>query len=214
MRKGSVTMEKPFSQACENNKRPILTVLQRVLDQSHRLLEIGSGTGQHAVFFAAEMPHLIWQPSELEKNIAAVNSWCGAVPAPNLKSPVELNIQDTQWPVTDFDAVFSANTAHIMDVDSALLMVKRIAEYLPTGGVFALYGPFNYGGLFTSESNAQFDEWLKQQNSSQGIRQFEDLNAVAEANGLSLFEDNGMPANNRLLVWVKQPVIVEQLTTV
>lgn len=206
--------EKPFSQACENNKHSILAVLQRVLDQPHRVLEIGSGTGQHAVFFASALPHLIWQPSDLAENIPGVNLWCDAFPAPNLRRPIELNICDKQWPITDFDAVFSANTAHIMDLDSALLMVKRVADYLPTGGVFALYGPFNYAGLFTSESNAQFDQWLKQQHPARGIRHFEELNSVAQENGLSLFEDNNMPANNRLLVWVKQPVILEQHITI
>ena len=196
-------MDKPFSQACENNKRPILEVLQRVFAHSKKVVEIGSGTGQHAVFFAAQLPHLLWQPTDLAVNLPGITQWLNAQPQFNLLAPVPLDIQHNTWPVTDFDAVFSANTAHIMAWELTMEMIRQTACKLKSGGVYALYGPFNYGGQYTSASNAQFDQWLKSVNPSQGIRDFEEVGRVASGAGLSLLEDNAMPANNRLLVWNK-----------
>lgn len=199
-------MERPYSQSCDNNKAPILAVLQRVFDQSHCVLEIGSGTGQHAVYMAPRLPHLQWQPTDRELNLPGIRQWCDDFPADNIKKPLVFDIHRDAWPVASCDAVFSANTAHIMPWEVTALMIKRVAEALPTGGIFALYGPFNYSGHFTCESNEQFDSWLKQQNPQQGIRHFEEVNEIAAREGLNLFEDNPMPANNRLLVWVKQPM--------
>lgn len=197
-------MEKPFSQACENNKHPILDVLQCVFSNRKKVLEIGSGTGQHAVFFAPHLPHLQWQPTDVEANLAGIKLWLDQCPAPNLLSLRCLDMRDDNWPVADFDAVFSANTAHIMPWDLTAKMITEVGRRLPAQGVFALYGPFNYNGTYTSESNARFDEWLKSVNPSQGIRHFEDVNETASAAGLTLFDDNAMPANNRLLVWRKE----------
>lgn len=202
--------EKPFSQACENNKTPILDVLQRVFDQASTVLEIGSGTGQHAAWFAPRLAPRRWQPSDVEAHLGGIRAWCESAGCPTLAEPLAFDIHDNGWPVSDFDAVFSSNTAHIMDWPTAQLMIKRVAEKLPTGGIFALYGPFNYHGQFTSESNARFDVWLKEQQPHQGIRDFEEVNAVAVRHGMTLFEDNAMPANNRLLVWVKQPSMLPQ----
>jgi len=199
-------MSKPSSEACERNKGPILEVLNRVFEHAGKVLEIGSGTGQHAAYFATALPHLQWQPSDRAENIPIIEQWCADAACDNLLPPLSFDIHDLEWPAEDADAVFSANTAHIMDWPTASLMVRRVAEKLPTGGVFALYGPFNYGGLFTSESNAEFDAHLRSQNPAQGIRNFEDVNAIAKDGGLMLFEDNSMPANNRLLVWFKQAV--------
>jgi len=200
------TPSKPFSQACENNKAPILAVLQRVFDHSSRVLELGSGTGQHACYFAPALPHLEWQPSELSENIAGLCQWVDACNSPNLLPPLLLDVSGIEWPSASHDAVFSANTAHILSWSDAQLMIKRVAEKLPTGGIFALYGPFKYDGLYTSQSNHEFDCWLKQQHPERGIRDFEQVVAVAKSRGLMLYEDNPMPANNRLLVWVKQPM--------
>ncbi len=197
-------MEKPFSQACENNKHPILDVLQCVFSNRKKVLEIGSGTGQHAVFFAPHLPHLQWQPTDVEANLAGIKLWLDQCPAPNLLSLRCLDMRDDNWPVADFDAVFSANTAHIMPWDLTAKMITEVGRRLPAQGVFALYGPFNYNGTYTSESNARFDEWLKSVNPTQGIRHFEDVNETASAAGLTLFDDNAMPANNRLLVWRKE----------
>ena len=199
-------MDKPFSQACENNKQAIADVLKRVFDHSERVFEIGSGTGQHASWMVSELPHLQWLPSDCEVNLPGIRLWCEGVNTEQLMPPVVFDVNDSDWPDLDVDAVFSANTAHIMPLDVAERMVRRVALKLPTGGVFALYGPFNYSGQFTSESNANFDQWLKSNNPLQGIRNFEDINKIATHFGLSLYEDNSMPANNRLLVWVKQAV--------
>ena len=196
-------MDKPFSQACENNKRPILEVLQRVFVSPTKVLEIGSGTGQHAVFFAKALSHLVWQPTDLQVQLAGIAEWINAEPQPNLLSPLALDIRGPEWPITDFDAVFSANTAHIMAWDLTQKMIRQCGAKLPQGGIFALYGPFNYQGRYTSDSNARFDQWLKSTATTQGIRNFEDVVKVASEAGLLLLEDNAMPANNRLLVWKK-----------
>lgn len=194
---------KPFSQACANNRQPILDILQRLFADRRQVLEIGSGTGQHAVFFAEHLPHLQWHTSDLIHNHAAINAWLADYSGNNLHAPFELDVSQPIWPITA-DAVFSANTAHIMSWPVAQEMIDGVAKLLPAGGVFALYGPFNYGGKFTSPSNAQFDLWLKQQGSHQGVRDFEAVVARAAAGGLILQEDNPMPANNRLLVFKKR----------
>lgn len=196
--------EKPFSQACENNKQPILDVLQSALSNCKKVLEIGSGTGQHAVFFAPHLPHLQWQPTDVEANLAGIQLWLNEHPAPNLLPLQCLDMRNNTWPVSDFDAVFSANTAHIMAWQLTAKMICEVGRRLPPQGVYALYGPFNYGGTYTSESNARFDNWLKSMNPQQGIRHFEDVNYIASQVGLILCDDNAMPANNRLLVWRKE----------
>lgn len=200
-------MSLPFSQACENNKKPILEVLRRVLPNSRHVFEIGSGTGQHAVYFAAEMPTVTWHCSEREDNLHGLRQWCIMHPSENLIGPTVFDIRNPEWPA-QMDAVFSANTAHIMPWPMVEKLVKEVAQHLPNDGLFLLYGPFNYHGQFTSDSNARFDAWLKMQSPEQGIRDFEDMDRIAQAAGLELVEDNAMPANNRLLVWqkIKGPV--------
>jgi len=198
-------MEKPYSQASENNKTPILKILQRVLRNSAQVLEIGSGTGQHAAFFADALPHLTWQPSDQATYLPGIQCWCDDYRGNNLRTPIELDVRQEQWP-TRFDAVFSANTAHIMAWQVALKMIQNVAEYLQCGGIFALYGPFNYCGRYTSDSNASFDKWLRQRDPHSGIRDFEKVNDFACNLGLMFLEDNPMPANNRLLVWQKSPI--------
>ncbi len=194
-----MTIVKPFSQACENNKQPILDILQRVLDK-HRVLEVGSGTGQHAVFFAANLPRSQWHTSDLSVNHEGINRWLAGYNGTNLHPPFELDVTTSKWPIA-VDAVFSANTAHIMSWPIAQKMIEGVGRLLPLGGLFILYGPFNYSGKFTSASNAHFDAWLKQQNPLQGIRDFEAVVERAASVGLILIEDNPMPANNRLLIF-------------
>lgn len=194
---------KPFSQACENNKEPILAILKRAFKSSTAVLEIGSGTGQHAVHFAHALPQLIWQPSDRSENLPGIALWLEDAPSKNLLAAIELDIDNPQqWP--QFDAAFSANTAHIMSWQTAQKMINEVGKRLPKNGVFALYGPFNYQGKYTSDSNRQFDEWLKARDPEQGIRDFEAVVDVASNVGLKLIEDNPMPANNRLLLWQKQ----------
>lgn len=193
----------PFSQACENNKAAILRVLKSAFAPSKRVLEIGSGTGQHAVYFATHLPHLEWQPSDRGEAQATLNLRLLVEARPNLLPAVALDISDdTQWPGA-YDAMFSANTAHIMPWPVAASMIKGTASALVSDGVFALYGPFNYEGKYTSDGNAQFDLWLKERAVHQGIRDFEKVNDIAEKSGLALVRDHAMPANNRLLIWRK-----------
>lgn len=191
---------KPFSQACENNKGPILEVIRRHLRGKQQVLEIGSGTGQHAIYFAEHLPGLFWQTSDLAENHAGINAWIDDANLSNIGRPITLDVCTDSWPA-GFDAMFSANTCHIMPWEAVQQFIPRVGNHLVTGGVFCLYGPFNYNGCFTSESNARFDLWLKQQAPHQGIRDFEAINELAQVAGLELLEDNAMPANNRLLVW-------------
>lgn len=194
---------KPFSQACENNKQFILDVLLRVLADKKRVLELGSGTGQHGVYFAEALPHLIWQCSDLLANHSGINQWIAEQQIENIKAPIELNAEDLPWDVEEKDAIFSANTLHIMSWENVKNFFSGVSQVLADNGFLVVYGPFNYLGDFTSDSNRQFDTWLKQRASHQGIREFEKVNALAESIGLILQEDNEMPANNRLLVWQK-----------
>lgn len=193
--------EKPFSQACENNKQPILDILLRVFSDRKQVLEIGSGTGQHAVHFAPQLPQLIWQTADLEHNHEGINAWIDNNPAENLRSPLPLDADHLPWLFDPVDAAFTANTCHIMAWSSVVNMFAGLDSAMEPNATLAIYGPFNYNGKFTSESNARFDQWLKQKAHHQGIRDFEAINKLAGKIGLSLIEDNEMPANNRLLVW-------------
>jgi cyclopropane fatty-acyl-phospholipid synthase-like methyltransferase len=191
---------KPFSEACEENKGPILAVLERLFVETHGVLEIGSGTGQHAVWLAAALPHLTWQTSDRSENHPGIRAWLDEAGLPNVLPPIELDVAGA-WPEGRFDAVFSANTTHIMSWPEVELMFEGIGRVLEEGGCLALYGPFNFGGNYTSESNARFDQWLKNRDPHSGIRHFEDLDALARSHGLSFVEDIPMPVNNRTLVW-------------
>ena len=194
---------KPFSEACEQNKRPILAILQQYFANTSNVLEIGSGTGQHAVFFAAQLPHLHWLTSEVAELHPGIGAWLAEAGLSNLAGPVELDVNQPDWPVNEIDAVFSANTAHIMDWASVEKMFAGIGRVLQTEGVFCLYGPFNYEGSYTSDSNARFDLWLKQRDPQSGIRDFEALDLLAQQHGMELLADHAMPVNNRTLVWQK-----------
>jgi len=191
----------PFSQACENNQAPILAVLQQAFAECRHVLEIGSGTGQHGVYFAPRLLQLVWQTSDLAANHAGIRAWQAAQPAPNLRPPLLLNLAASDWPEGAFDAVFSANTTHIVAWPLVQRLFALAGHHLPAGGVLALYGPFNYGGTYTSDSNRAFDAWLRQRDPASGIRHFEDIVALAASQGLALTQDNAMPANNRLLVF-------------
>jgi cyclopropane fatty-acyl-phospholipid synthase-like methyltransferase len=196
-------MPKPFSQACENNRAPICQILERVFADKSAILEIGSGTGQHAVWFAKKMPHLRWQTSDRIQNHPAIKEWLAEAALNNLVAPITLDVSQFDWPQHEYDGVFSANTAHIMSWPEAQQMVCGVASALADGGIFGLYGPMQYSGVIEAESNRAFNARLKAQNQQQGIKEFNDLNALAASQGMVLREDNPMPANNRLLVWQK-----------
>ena len=191
---------KRFSDACERNRDPILGVLRRVFGDRKSVLEIGSGTGQHAAYFAPALPHLAWQPSDVSENLPSIRVWREEAQTPRLAEPIELDV-DQPFPRLKVDAVFSANTCHIMSWPQVERLFAGIGTLLPPGGVFALYGPFNYGGRHTSPSNAEFDAWLRGRDPASGLRDVEEITALAQRHRLVLEEDNVMPANNRLLVF-------------
>ena len=195
---------KPFSEASEQNKTPILPVLQQYFASSKTVLEIGSGTGQHAVFFADQLPHLTWFASDRAEYQTGIQAWLEGSSLLNIDGPLLLDVNQKDWPLNETDAVFSANTVHIMSWESVGKMFTGIGQILKTEGVFCLYGPFNYNGQFSSESNARFDLWLKQRDLVSGVRDFEALQDLAEQAGLRLIDDIEMPANNRILVWRKK----------
>jgi hypothetical protein len=197
-------INKPFSQACENNKQPILEVLHRILADRKSLLEIGSGTGQHAVHFAPSLSHLRWHTSDMPDKHLGIKAWLEEVDVDNLRQPLSFTIGATStgaWPIADVDAVYTANTTHIMQPSEAQLMMQLVADNLPSDGVFCQYGPFNFNGQYTSESNKNFDQHLREQGCG-GIRDIEEL--ILWAKPLSLKEKVAMPANNFMLIWQKQ----------
>jgi hypothetical protein len=192
---------RPFSQACENNKRPILEILREALAGVEMVLEIGSGTGQHARYFAEQLPWLCWQTSDLAQNLPGIDAWREGYPGDNLPAPLELDVRGETWPAVIPDAVFSANSLHIMAWSSVQCLFQRLGERRQAGSLLCVYGPFNYGGNYTSDSNARFDIWLGQQHPESAIRDFEAVDELARNAGYQLRADHAMPANNRLLVW-------------
>lgn len=197
---------KPYSEACERNKEPILAVLRECFADRRKVLEVGSGTGQHAVHFAAGLPHLTWQPSDIADNLAGIEAWRADAALANLLSPIVLDLRclpvTTPEPALDgIDAIFTANTLHIVSWDEVQALFELAARLLPAGGPLAVYGPFAYGGRHTAESNACFDLLLRNRDPASGIRDFDDVDALARANGLVLSAEHAMPANNRTLVW-------------
>ena len=196
-------MNKPFSQACENNKGPILSVLKRVFHSPCEVLEIGSGTGQHAVYFAEHLPHVTWQPSDQVVHLSGIDLWINEAKLKNIKAPLALDINQKPWPVSGIDAVFTANTLHILSWESVQVFIESLGEVMCPGAIFCCYGPFNVGGAYTSESNARFDVWLKEQNPLSAIRDLEAVKSLAGDAGIKLKEDIEMPANNKLLIWEK-----------
>lgn len=192
--------DKAFSAACERNREPILAVLREHFRDRTRVLEVGSGTGQHAVHFAAGLPHLVWQTSDLPASHDSIRAWLEEAQLPNALPPLALDVNGA-WPAQRFDAVFTANTLHIMSWVEVEALFARLPGVLTADARLVIYGPFNYGGEFTSPSNAQFNVTLKSWGAHMAIRDFEAVDALARAAGLTLVEDRAMPANNRCLVW-------------
>lgn len=194
---------KPFSESCERNKLPILSVIKPLLENKTSILEIGSGTGQHAVFFAEQLPHLLWQTSDRAENHRDIHLWIDDSSATNINLPIQLDVIEDRWPEQHFDAIFSANTAHIMPWQAVQAFFEGAGNCLETDGIFILYGPFNYHGKFTSESNEMFEQWLKRVDPERGIRDFQEVSLLAKNAGMTLLEDFEMPSNNQILVWRK-----------
>ncbi|ACA86203.1 DUF938 domain-containing protein [Shewanella woodyi] len=195
----------PFSQACENNKAPILDVIRPLFLNSTHLLEIGTGTAQHAVHFAQHLPHLIWQTSDQQGYLEGIEMRLAQVQLMNLRQPLALDVTQT-WPLAkqaNIDAMFTANTLHIMAKEMVKAFFNGVGEHLQSQGQLCIYGPFNYEGNYTSESNARFDIWLAEQNPQSAIRDIEWIIQLAKEQGLKLMADHTMPANNRLLHFIK-----------
>lgn len=192
--------DKPFSAACERNRAPILAALRLHFADRRHVLEIGSGTGQHAVHFAAALPHLVWQTSDRAEWLPGVRLWLAEAGLPNTPPPLELDVRGP-WPSERFDAIFSANTLHIMGWPEVEALFAGLPAVLADDARLTIYGPFNYGGRFTSPSNAAFDAGLRADDPKRGIRDFEAVDALARGIGFELVEDLAMPANNRCLSW-------------
>ncbi|MFK8047300.1 MAG: DUF938 domain-containing protein [Halioglobus sp.] len=195
------TSELPYSQSCENNKRVILERLQEIFADRKQVLEIASGTGQHATWFAEHMPWLRWQPTDIPNNIAVLKPRCEAYAGQNLGAVTALDVTDEPWMVEVPHALFTANSLHIMPFTAVEALFKALGDRAKSDTCLVVYGPFNYGGEYTSDSNARFDQWLSQQHPLSAIRDFEKVDALADSAGFTLEQDNEMPANNRLLVW-------------
>jgi SAM-dependent methyltransferase len=195
--------EAPFAQSAARNTAPILETLRREFRDCSRVLEIGSGTGQHAVAFGQELPHLQWQTSDLEENHAGIRAWIARACPENVLPPLLLDVRTAALEAASFDAVYSANTAHIMGMDAVRAMIALAGQVLSANGVFCLYGPFRIGGNFNSPSNATFDAGLRGRDPAMGIRDLETLDQTAAANGLQRRRLYALPSNNHVAVWSK-----------
>ncbi len=193
---------KPWAESCDQNRQPILEVLRQEFTEPGELLEIGSGTGQHAVYFSPELPHIVWHPSDVAENIGGIELWRREAGLSNVKPAVVLDVAQ-HWPDRQYDYVFSANTAHILSWPLVEKMIAGVGDRLGEDGKFCLYGPFNRDGQFTSDSNRRFDQWLKSRDPFSGVRDIEDVRDCAENHSLRLAREYAMPANNLTLVFQK-----------
>ena len=196
-------MNKPYSESCDQNKDVILSVISPLFSALTNVLEIGSGTGQHAVYFAEKMPQLTWHTSDCLPYLDGINMWLTDAGLTNVLPPLELNVSRSQWPQLEVDAVFTANSIHIMQQQDVVNLINGVGRLLKQKGSFVIYGPFNYNGQYTSKSNESFDQWLKQRDPLSGIKHFEEIESLANNNGMQLVTDYEMPANNRILHFVK-----------
>ena len=192
---------KPYAEACDRNREPILKVLKDWFTVPGTVLEIGSGTGQHAVYFARNLPHLQWIATDRDENHPGIVAWMQEEGSVNLQGPLSLDVTNDQWPVNEADSIFSANTAHIMSWQMVERMFVGIGRVLRANGIFCLYGPFNRDGEFTSDSNLKFDAALKARNREMGIRDDRALKSLGERCELRFVAEQAMPANNRILIW-------------
>ncbi|MEZ5484548.1 MAG: DUF938 domain-containing protein [Lysobacteraceae bacterium] len=194
-------LDKPFAPSCERNRESILAVLHEWFADRRRVLEIGSGTGQHAVHFAAAMPWLAWQCSDREGTLSGMRAWLDEAALPNTPPPLALDAATGPWPDQAFDALFTANTLHIMGWSAVQALFAALPSVTSRDAVFCAYGPFNRDGTFTSDSNRDFDAWLKARDPESGIRDAAVVDALAESVGFAPVADIAMPANNDCRVW-------------
>ena len=196
-------MSKPYAESCDQNREPIEAVLKRFVSDTLSVLEIGSGTGQHAVYFAGCYPWLTWQTTELPQHHAGIRAWISDSSLDNVIEPFELDVSGS-WPDKHYDLIFTANTLHIISMDQAESLFRQVPRCMHENSVLIMYGPFNYQGRYTSPSNERFDAWLKQRDPASGIKNFDWLRDIAAGCGLECAHDFSMPANNRCLIWRKK----------
>ena len=194
---------KQSSPSCERNKEPILAVLREILSVPGLVLEIGSGSGQHAVHFARGLPHVEWQPTDVADNLPGISAWCDEAGLANLREPLVLDLFSDRWPVAVAQAVVCINTIHIVSWEAVERLFAGAGRLLSPGGVMYVYGPYRYADRPLEPSNEEFDRWLKARDSASGVRLFENVNRLAGQNGLILAGDRAMPANNRSIWWIK-----------
>lgn len=194
---------KAFAPACERNKDPILSVLHEILPHRGVVLEIGSGSGQHAVYFARHLPGIQWIPSDRAGELGSVVAWRADGGPANLAPPIALDLYDGQWPLEAADAVVCINTIHIVAWPAVAKLFDGAGRLLSSGGLLYVYGPFRYADRPLEPSNESFDGWLKARDPRSGIRAFEDTDALARRCGFELGGDRAMPANNRSIWWCK-----------
>lgn len=199
-------MNRPYSESCEQNKGVILSTIQPYLFDGARVLEIGSGTGQHAVYIADLNPEIIWQPSDRVEYLKGIETWIADAIHPNIKAVIELDVLK-QWPEGPYDLLFTANSFHIMDNEEVKSCLEKASCCLIEKGHFIVYGPFNYHQQFTSESNQSFDSWLKAKDPNSGIKDIEWVCDIGQQSGLHLVGDIEMPANNRILIWQRETFV-------
>lgn len=196
-------MNKPYSESCEQNKDVILSTIQSYLFDGAKILEIGSGTGQHAVYFANHNPQIVWQPSDRAEYLRGIEAWISEAVHPNIQSVIELDVLKL-WPFESYDLLFSANSFHIMGNEAVKICIEKAGSCLIKNGYFIVYGPFNYNRQYTSSSNQRFDGWLKANDPDSGIKDIEWVCDIALQTGLHLIDDIEMPANNRILIWQQE----------
>ncbi len=199
-------MTKRDAPATQRNREPILERLAHWLDGPATVLEVASGTGQHAVFFAEKLPHLVWQPTDGDpSSLESISAWAEESGLPNLRPPLLLDASSSDWPVVagEVDTIFNANMIHIAPWSAAQGLLAGAGQVLPVAGRLVLYGPFKIDGAHTSPSNAAFDESLRARDPRWGVRALEDVRATAEASGLVHEETAELPANNKLVVFRK-----------
>ena len=197
-------MTKPYSASCERNWKPIADILKKfITNESQTLFEIGSGTGQHAVYIAPYFPKLTWITSDILSNHDGIKKWLNETKTNNIKGPFEYEIGKNDFPCKQCDIVFTANSLHIMSWKNAKQLIQCSSKQLGNKALFIVYGPFKYGGTYTSQSNSDFDQWLHTRDSNSAIRNFEDIQHHMISNGLFLLNDFQMPANNQMLIFQK-----------
>jgi cyclopropane fatty-acyl-phospholipid synthase-like methyltransferase len=196
--------DKPFAAACERNREPILEVLRVEFAACRRILEIGSGTGQHAVHLARALPHLSWQSSERPEHLPGIRLWLDEAALPNTPAPIAFDVTQADWPKTRYDGIFTANTLHIMAWPEVKTLFDHLPGLLAEDARLAIYGPFNIHGRYTSESNAAFDSFLRDHAPHMGIRDLAEVDVLAARAGLRQIADYALPANNRCVIWRRE----------